>query len=236
MCGRYSLAGGDLKQLRARFPIGETVEVRRRFNVAPTDDVLAVTTTRDGTPRGEVLRWGLVPPWYSEPRGAHKLINARAETLRERPAFRSALDRFRCLVIADGFYEWSRDENGSRRAFHITRVDHEPFAFAGLWSVWHRGEPDEVRSCTIVTTEANDLIAPLHDRMPVMLDRANEQVWLEQGTPVPVLLDLLQSLPASETALRPVGPAVNNVRYDGPACLDDPPASEPPPTSEQTLF
>ena len=97
MCGRYSLAGGDLKQLRARFPIGEAVDLRRRFNVAPTDDVLAVTTARDGTPRGELLRWGLVPPWSTDARGAHKMINARAETLQQRPAFRSALDRFRCL-------------------------------------------------------------------------------------------------------------------------------------------
>lgn len=245
MCGRYSLANADLKQLRARFPIGETVAVRQRFNVAPTDDVLAVTTTRDGTPRGEMLRWGLVPPWSTDLRGAHKLINARAETLQQRPAFRSALHRFRCLIIADGFYEWSRGENGSRRAFHITRADHEPFAFAGLWSVWHRGQPDEVRSCTIVTTAANELIAPLHDRMPVILDRADELAWLEHGTPAPVLLDLLHGLPAGETALRPVGPAVNDVRYDGPACLDDPPPSPPRTTGEngeageageQTLF
>jgi putative SOS response-associated peptidase YedK len=236
MCGRYSLAGGDLKQLRARFPIGEGVEVRRRFNVAPTDEVLAVTTARDGTPRGEELRWGLVPAWSKDSRGAQKLINARAETLAQRPAFRSALERFRCLIVADGFYEWRRDEHGGKRAFHITRVDHEPFAFAGLWSVWHRGEPDEVRSCTIVTTAANDLVAPLHDRMPVILDRANEQVWLEHGTPTAVLLDLLRSLPSSETALRPVGPAVNDVRYDGPACLDDPPPAAPLATGEPTLF
>ena len=236
MCGRYSLAGGDPGQLRARFPIGETVELRRRFNVAPTDDVLAVTTTREGTPRGELLRWGLVPPWSGDSRAGHKMINARAETLQQRPAFRSALDRFRCLIIADGFYEWSPDENGRKRAFHITRADHEPFAFAGLWSVWHRGEGDEVRSCTIVTTAANELIAPLHDRMPVIVDRSGEQVWLEHGTPVAVLTSVLQGLDASETAVRPVGPAVNDVRYDGPACLDDPPPSEPLPTGEQTLF
>jgi putative SOS response-associated peptidase YedK len=236
MCGRYSLAGGDLKQLRARFPIGEAVELRRRFNVAPTDDVLAVTTARDGTPRGELLRWGLVPPWSTDPRGAHKMINARAETLQQRPAFRSALDRFRCLVIADGFYEWGRDSSGVKRAFHITRADHEPFAFAGLWSVWHRGDEDEVRSCTIVTTAANASIAPLHDRMPVILDPANETTWLEHGTPAAVLLDVLGGISDSETALRPVGPAVNDVRYDGPACLDDPPPDVPLKTGDQTLF
>ena len=133
MCGRYSLAGGDLTQLRSRFPIGESVELRGRFNVAPTDDVLTVTTKHDGTPRGELLRWGLVPAWSTQPGGAAKMINARAKTLRERPAFRSALERFRCLIIADGFYEWSRDVSGAKRAFHITRADREPFAFAGLW-------------------------------------------------------------------------------------------------------
>lgn len=235
MCGRYSLAGGDPGQLRARFPIGEAVEVRRRFNVAPTDDVLAVTTTRDGSPRGELLRWGLVPSWSTDPRGAHRMINARAETLQQRPAFRSALERFRCLIIADGFYEWGHDESGVKRAFHITRADHEPFAFAGLWSAWHRGESDEVRSCAIVTTAANATIAPLHDRMPVILDRDNEGVWLEHGTPLAVLPDLLHGLPDSEMALRAVGPAVNDVRYDGPACLDDPPPASLP-LGEQTLF
>jgi len=233
MCGRYSLAGGDLKRLRARFPIGESVELRRRFNVAPGDDVLAVTTTRDGTPRGELLRWGLVPAWSKDSRTAQKMINARAETLQQRPAYRPAFERFRCLIVADGFYEWRRDEHGAKLPFHITRADGEPFAFAGLWSAWHRGEPDELRSCTIVTTAANASIAPLHDRMPVILDRPNEDAWLDHGTPVAVLLDLLHGLPASETALRPVGPAVNDARYDGPACLDDPP---PAPVPQAALF
>jgi putative SOS response-associated peptidase YedK len=235
MCGRYSLAGGDLTQLRSRFPIGESVELRRRFNVAPTDDVLTVTTKRDGTPRGELLRWGLVPAWSTQPGGAAKMINARAETLRERPAFRSALERFRCLIIADGFYEWSRDATGAKRAFHITRADREPFAFAGLWAVWHRGDADEIRSCTIVTTAANPAIAPLHDRMPVILDRDTEDVWLEHGTPIAGLRDLLDGLPSEKIALRPVGAAVNNVRYDGPECLEDPPSANLPPAAP-TLF
>lgn len=231
MCGRYSLVSRDPIQLRARFPVGETVELRRRFNIAPGDDILTVTTTRDGAPRGELLRWGLLPPWVKDPRRSQKMINARAETLQERPAYRSALERFRCLILADGFYEWGRDESGAKLPFHITRADREPFAFAGLWSVWHRGEPDEVRSCTIVTTAANASIGPLHDRMPSILDRPGEDIWLDHGTPAPVLLDLLHSLPPSETALRPVGPAVNNARYDGPACLDDPPPASAPAAS-----
>jgi putative SOS response-associated peptidase YedK len=184
--------------------------------------VLAVTTDLAGAPRGELLRWGLVPAWSRSAAGAAKMINARAETVAEKPAYRGAFERFRCLIIADGFYEWQRGEAGAKRAFHITRASGEPFAFAGLWSVWHRGEPDAVRSCTIVTTAASPAIAALHDRMPVILDQAQEDAWLDPGTPAPVLAELLHGLPAQATALRPVGPAVNNVRCDGPECLADP--------------
>jgi putative SOS response-associated peptidase YedK len=216
VCGRYTLAAPDPAQVRARFPIGESVEVRRRFNVAPGDDVLAVTTDREGSPRGELLHWGLVPHWSDGPASPLKMINARAETLEQRPAFREAFARFRCLIPADGFYEWDRG-----RAFHITRSGGEPFAFAGLWSIWRRDE-SELRSCTIITTAANSLVAPLHDRMPVILEAGAEDAWLDQTTPRPLLIDLLRPLSDERTALRQVGPAVNDARYDGPECLAAP--------------
>jgi putative SOS response-associated peptidase YedK len=135
MCGRYSLATPNPADVRARFPIGETVEVRRRYNIAPGDEVLAVTTDREGRPRGEMLRWGLVPSWAASPDTGLKMINARVETVAERPAFRRAFERFRCLIIGDGFYEWRRVPTGPKQAFHITRGDGALFAFAGLWSI-----------------------------------------------------------------------------------------------------
>ncbi len=222
MCGRYSLAVPDLGRLRERFPLGEAVELRTRFNVAPGDGVLAVTTDREGSPRGELLRWGLVPPWSRSPATSAKMINARAETVAERPAYRAAFERFRCLIIADGFYEWRRVEGRRSEAFHITRAGGAPFAFAGLWSVWHRGEPDALRTCTIITTAANSQVAPLHDRMPVILGEGEEDAWLDAATPAAALHELLHGLAAQETSVRRVGRAVNDARYDGPECLQDP--------------
>jgi putative SOS response-associated peptidase YedK len=222
MCGRYSLATPDPRQLRARFGIAETVEIPRRYNVAPSDDVLALTADSDGAQRTEMLRWGLVPDWAKEPTPAARMINARAETITEKPAYRQAFERFRCLIPADGFFEWRRQDGGPKQAFHITRADGEPFAFAGLWSAWHRDDADQIRSCTIITTAANDLVAPLHDRMPAILDPEAESIWLDRDAPPELLLELLHGLSSPEMHVRAVGPAVNNVRNDGPECLADP--------------
>jgi putative SOS response-associated peptidase YedK len=237
VCGRYTIATVDPWDLRGRFPVGEQVEIRQRFNVAPSDPVLAVTTSREGAPRGELLRWGLVPFWANAPDKGAKLINARAETVAERPAFRTAFQSMRCLIVADGFYEWRPGAGGRKEAFHITRGDGSPFAFAGLWSIWHPKEGDDshgdLRSCAIVTTAANEAVAPLHDRMPVILPRDAEEVWLDRSSPPELLVSLLAPLPAEETVIRPVGPAVNDVRYDGPECLAPPP---PPPVRQPALF
>jgi putative SOS response-associated peptidase YedK len=238
MCGRYTLAAPDPAQLRARFGLSEQVEIRPRFNVAPGDDILAITTDKAGAPRAESLRWGLVPPFMKEPPASGRMINARAESVADKPAFRGAFVRFRCLIPADGFYEWARlrdeptpgaSQTGTKQPFHITRADHRPFAFAGLWSVWHRGTPEEIRSATIITTAANDTIAPLHDRMPVILEPGDEAIWLEPGTPAPVLHQLLHGLGSDEVAVRAVGLAVNNARHDEPDCLADPPDRAPAP-------
>jgi putative SOS response-associated peptidase YedK len=233
VCGRYSLKPVDPAQLRARFPIGEGLAITPPYyNITPTSEVLAVTTDRDGRPRGEHLRWGLVPNWAKDTKVGFKMINARAETLAERPAYRSAFERFRCLIPADGFYEWQAIVGENRKQpFHITRADGELFAFAGLWSVWHRGEPEELRSCTIITTAANSAVARVHDRMPVILPREAEQEWLAHDAQLGELEPLLGGLPAEEMLLRPVGPALNDARYDGPECLLD-----PPPPAQDTLF
>ena len=219
MCGRYTLATPNPAEVRGRFPIGESIEIRRRYNVAPGDEVLSVTTDRDGHPRGELLRWGLVPSWAKGPDTGLKMINARVETVAERPAFKRAFERYRCLIIADGFYEWRRVPAGPKQAFHITRADGRPFAFAGLWSIWYGPDDQKLRTCTILTTAASSAIAPLHDRMPVILARETESAWLEPSQKPARLHELLVGLSPGETALRPVGPAVNDARYDGPECL-----------------
>jgi putative SOS response-associated peptidase YedK len=217
VCGRYSLASPDPARLRERFAIGETVAVRPRYNVAPGDDVLAVTTDREGAPRGELLRWGLVPYWAKDPKTLGlKLINARSETMLTNGAFRGAR---RCLVIADGFYEWEKRPGEPKQPWWVTRPDGEPFAFAGLWSSWRPGEGIEpLRTVAIVTTEASQQLAHVHDRMPVMLPRDAEDAWLDHDTAPSELLDLC--VPLDETGMRAVGDAVNDARHDEPDCLE----------------
>lgn len=236
MCGRYSLAapGDTLAQLRSRFPLGESVEIRRRYNVCPGDEVVSVTTTREGEPRGDLLRWGLVPHWAQDPSVGYKMINARAETVAERPAFRDSFRGRRCLIIADGFYEWQKRPGRSKLPWHVTRSDGAPFAFAGLWAVWHGPNGEKLRTCTIITTEANSALTDIHPRMPVMLPGPDaERAWLDPGTPQHALHELLVPPPPVAIRRRAVGPAVNDPRNDGPECLADAPEEG---TEPATLF
>jgi putative SOS response-associated peptidase YedK len=235
VCGRYTLATPDHQAIRARFPVGESIEIRQRYNVAPTDEVLTVTTDKQGAPRGELLRWGLVPSWAKDPSIGSKMINARVETAAEKPAFRRAFEHYRCLIIADGFYEWQRTSSG-RRPFRITRDDREPFAFAGLWSIWHADEHRTLRTCTILTTAANSAIASLHERMPVILTPGHEQEWLDLDAPPERLQELLAGLPARRTEMAEVGRAVNDVHNDGPECLDPPTDDQPAGADQPALF
>jgi len=229
MCGRFTLASATPDQLRARFPLGESVAIRRRFNVAPGDEVLAVVM-REGGPTGALLRWGLVPPWAKDPAVGFKMINARAETVAEKPAYREPFRRGRCLIVADGFYEWQRD--GARRPFHVTRGDGGPFAFAALRTAWRDPQGELLRSCTIVTTAANATVAHIHPRMPVILDPADEAAWLDPGTPPPRLQAMLHALPDAQTHARAVSKAVNDARWDGPECL----AAAEPEAQQGELF
>jgi putative SOS response-associated peptidase YedK len=231
MCGRYTLATPDPAAIRDRFGIDESIEVRQRFNVAPGDEVLAVTTDKEGTPRGDLLRWGLVPSWSKTPDTGLKMINARLETVTERPAYRRAFERFRCLIVADGFYEWQRQPVGPKQPFHITRDDGGLFAFAGLWSIWHGDGDSRLRTCTILTTAANSAISDLHDRMPVILAPQAERAWLNLDTPPDELQRILAGLPPEKTSLSPVGFAVNDAHYDGPECL-----AAPAPSGQEALF
>ncbi len=223
MCGRYTLATPDPAQLRARFALGERLQLRRRFNVAPGDDVPAVLRLRDDAePQGALLRWGLVPHWAADPAQLGvKTINARAETIAERPAYRDAFARRRCLLVADGFYEWSGGV-----PHWITRADGAPFAFAALWASWRpRGADREIeplRSCAIVTTASAGAVRDLHDRMPVILDPSQEELWIDPAAPAEALHAVLSPDRAPALDARPVSRAVNDARHDAPDCLDPP--------------
>jgi putative SOS response-associated peptidase YedK len=218
MCGRYSLAGPNPGAVRERFALGDEVPVERRFNIAPGQDVVAVTTDREGERRGELLRWGLVPFWAESPKVGYRMINARAETLAERSAFREAFDERRCLIVADGFYEWQSRKHGPKQPWWITREDHAPFAFAGLWASWRPARDVEpLHSCTIITTEATPSLREVHDRMPVILEPGAEAAWLAPGPGEP-LRELLQ--PFTATSRIPVGRAVGDAAHDEPDCIE----------------
>lgn len=238
MCGRYSLVAVEPATLRARFGFVEQLRLPRRYNVCPGDLMPVVTLDRHGQRHVQLCRWGLVPAWAGDARIGARLINARVETAASRPAFKAAMARLRCLVIADGFYEWQRGADGRPRAFWITRADGAVFAFAGLWSIWHgRGEGARAPLCSfaILTRPANQAIAPLHGRMPVILAPEHEQAWLDPGTPSEALDGLLGGLSAAATAVRRVGEAVNDPRNDSPACVQ-PPACDAEHGGQARLF
>src|SRR5215217_3961884 len=167
MCGRYTLTT-PVEILAEEFGLsGPLPEIPPSYNVAPTEQVAAVIAG-DGGRRLEMLKWGLIPAWADDPEIGSRMINARSETAHEKPSFRRAFGERRCLIPADGFYEWQRT-NGTKQPYYIHMEDGRPFAFAGLWESWSKGGEGEIRTCTIHTTEANALVGEVHDRMPVIL-------------------------------------------------------------------
>jgi putative SOS response-associated peptidase YedK len=241
MCGRYT-STSTLSDLAEVFEVDEvrTEALPPRYNVAPTLDVYAVALRGWQEEGGKgprralgTFRWGLVPSWAQDPSVGSRMINARAESLASRPAFRTALARRRCLIPADAFYEWQRRPDGGKLAYAIRRRDGQPMAFAGLWEVWRDPAaeggtgPALLRTCAIVTTRANELMAPIHDRIPVVLDRPDWGVWLDPGTGPQGAQQLLQTPPSEWFEVYPVGSLVNSVRNDGPELLE--PLSFPPP-------
>ena len=188
------------------------------YNVAPTQDVLTVVGGE--TRRGGFMRWGLIPHWAKSASIGSRMINARAETVGEKPAFRDALRRRRCLVLADGFYEWQR-VGRAKRPMRVVMRSGEPFAFAGLWSVWRDPEDNTVPSCTIITTAANDLLRPIHERMPVVLPREMEALWLDQSVDDPVAFDgVLIPYPADAMDAYEVSALVNSTANGGPEIIE----------------
>lgn len=222
MCGRFTLTDPDPRMLRLRFelPASTELEEKARFNIAPTDGVLAVRLDREGERELGKLRWGLIPHYADPETWDRLLINARAETVTRTPAFRDAFEGgFRCLVVADGFYEWQKSETG-KQPFWIHRPGREPFAFAGLWARAKREDGSKLYSCTIITTEPSELMAPVHNRMPVILDRGDEAGWLDREAEDGDLLAMLR--PTEDLELTEVSEAVNSVREDGPHLLEPP--------------
>ena len=223
MCGRFTLTDPDPARIRARFGLDESTkltEVNPRYNIAPTDPVLAIRPSEHGQRELGRLRWGLLPGRWAEGRSGPPLINARAETIERQPAFAESFRERRCLIPADGFYEW-RGDGSAKTPYWISRADGELFAFAGIWaSLAARDGEGELVSCAIVTCEPNELIRPLHDRMPVVLMPEAEARWLDPAAGTKELGSLLAPAPEDVLALREVVDAVNNVREDGPHLLE----------------
>ena len=216
MCGRYTLTS-PIEVLAEEFGVtGPLPEVQPSYNVAPGREVAAVLTGSDGGRKLEVLKWGLVPSWAKDPGIGYRMINARSETAAEKPSFRKAMKERRCPILADGFYEWRKAGNG-KQPFHIKMEDRRPFAFAGLWE----RDGQEIRSCTILTTEANDLVREVHERMPVILPPEDYEAWLdpEARDPSP-LLPLLAPYPSGAMTAYPVSRAVNSPSNDDPMCVE----------------
>ncbi len=222
MCGRFTLAV-DPADLIDAFGLDPNASpdlavVGPRYNIAPTQAVAVVPNT---APRHlEVMRWGLIPSWAKDPKIGSSLINARGETVAEKPSFRSAFKRRRCLILADGFYEWKKEAGGGKTPYFIQMADERPFAFAGLWEVWRPADGSELPTCTIVTTTPNSVMAQLHDRMPVILAPEQYDIWLAEGErPAPELLSLIQPF-AGQLKARPVSTRVNSPRFDDASLLN----------------
>jgi putative SOS response-associated peptidase YedK len=217
MCGRFTVTA-NVEALAERFQVAPPAEeMVPRFNVAPTQNVPVVLN--EGEPRIALVRWGLIPSWAKDPAIGNRMINARAETVAQKPAFRTALRRRRCLVLADGFYEWRKDPQG-KTPMYIHLAAREPFAFAGLWDTWRDPDGNPVTSCTLITTAPNELVAPVHNRMPVILRPEVEGLWLDRSVEDPqALLPLLVPYPAELMSAYPVSRRVNSPDFDSPLCI-----------------
>ncbi len=216
MCGRFTLVS-PFVAVTERFHTSAPPDLRPRYNIAPGQEVLCVL--REGEKRVESLRWGLVPFWAKDPSIGNCLINARAETLAEKPSFRYAFAMRRCLVVADGFFEW-RKEGKRRIPVYIFLKSRDPFGIAGLYETWKAPDGKEIHTCTIITTSSNDLVRPLHDRMPVILPRDVEDCWLDPGERSrEKLFSLLKPYPAGDMAAYDVTAFVNNAAHDAPDCI-----------------
>jgi len=217
MCGRYTLF--RLDQWLKNFPMLQIPpDFFVRYNIAPTQAVPAIANEHPD--RLQLFHWGLIPSWAKDPSIGNRMINARAETLAEKPAFKTALRRRRCLVPTDGFYEWRKEGRGHKTPMFIHLKSAEPFALAGLWDVWQSADGSELPSLTVITTTANAVVAPIHDRMPAIIRQEDYPLWLTKAeVEPPAVLGLLKPYPAEEMEAYPVAPGVNKPSHDAPDCI-----------------
>lgn len=208
------------RDLAEKFGLEEAPALEARYNIAPTQMVAVIRLDRHTLQRRLVLvKWGLIPFWSKDTSIGHKLINARAETVVEKPAFRAAFRSRRCLVLTDGFYQWKKGKVG-KQPYLFRMADGSPFAFAGLWERWTRPENETIESCTFLTTDANELMEPFHDRMPVILKPEDYELWLDPEIKDPELLKpLLRPYSSEAMIVEPVNPKVNRATYDAPDCV-----------------
>ncbi|PSB05241.1 SOS response-associated peptidase [Merismopedia glauca] len=220
MCGRYAQFHAD-SEIANLFQIEEITELKPRYNIAPTQQVATISLERESGDRQLKFRqWGLIPSWAKDATISAKLINARAETVAEKPSFRTAFRRRRCLIIADGFYEWQK-VGQTKQPFYIHLKNERTFAFAGLWEAWKNPQNEMLETCTILTTTANEVVAPIHERMPVILAQENYDLWLDcQEDNLEKLPEILRPVPDGEITAKPVSTRVNNAKYDRPDCLE----------------
>ena len=240
MCGRYELHSHPAT-IALAFGLADPPDVHPRYNIAPMTDVGIVRVNAEGAREFVRVRWGLVPRWAKDTAIGNKMINARGETIADKPSFQMAYRRHRCLLPADGFYEWRRS-GATRQPMRIARADGQPFAMAGLFERWLSPDGEVLDTCTIVTTAANDLLLPVHDRMPMIVAPRDYARWLDPANAE--VADLIAPYPSAEIAYYPVSTRVNNVRNDEATLIDhttslaDDADGEPPPhTPEQeSLF
>jgi putative SOS response-associated peptidase YedK len=218
MCGRFARIVSNSK-LREKYRLKEATLLKDSYNIAPTQPVAAVRAA-DGDRELVLLKWGLIPSWSKDAKIAYKLINARSETVAEKPSFRSAFKNRRCLIPASAFYEWQKQGTGRKQPFVISLRDGEPFSFAGLWESWTDPQGEVIETCTILTTTANEVMLPIHERMPVILWSSAEEQWLDPRANSNALRSLLVPYSSEGMEARPVGLWVNNPKNDGPKCLE----------------
>ena len=220
MCGRYTLKAGG-QELSDLFGLSEEPKIEPRYNIAPTQQIAVVLENASNGGRAlEMMHWGLIPSWAKDPSIGSRMINARAETVSDKPSYRSAFKRRRCLIVADGFYEWKKTEDG-KQPYYLRLGSGGPFGFAGLWEGWSMEGGEETRSATIITTEPNEVAAEVHNRMPVILPPDMYDAWLEpENDDREELLSMLAPYPAEEMEAYPVSKRVNRPANDEPGVLE----------------
>ncbi|MCH9002319.1 MAG: SOS response-associated peptidase [Planctomycetes bacterium] len=219
MCGRFTLISpGEV--LAEFFELVDTPDIEPRYNIAPTQAVGVVRRDRD-IRRFDLMHWGLIPSWAKDPTIGNRMINARSETAATKPSFRSAVKYRRCLLPTDGFYEWKAIAGQKRKQpYYIRMVDGRPFAFAGLWEHWEGPDGAAIDSCTILTTEPNEMMADIHNRMPVILDQVDFNDWLDLSQQDPAALEPLLAGYQGPLQIDPVSRLVNSPKNDSPRCIE----------------